>query len=237
MGISEWLLATLVVILGAGVQGISGVGGGFIMVPLLAMIDLRLLPGSLIFASLSISGLMAWFEHSHIKFRDTNIVLIAIAPGAALGAWLLSIVTTDQLGLLFGAMILIGVLITALGVRLQPNILNGTIAGCAAGAMGAASGIGAPIVALLYQHRSGPELRATLAYLYTVASTLILLALAFFGEFGLEEIRLGVLLMPGFMIGLFLSRRLTTRVDHGGTRAVVLVVATISALSLIVSNL
>ncbi len=237
MGIGEWLLASLVVVLGALVQGVSGVGGGFIMVPLLAMIDLRLLPGALIFASLSISGLMAWFERSHIKYRDTNIVLAAIMPGAALGAWLLSIVRTDQLGILFGTMILLGVLITALGVRLQPNMLNGTIAGFGAGTMGAASGIGAPVVALLYQHRSGPELRATLAYLYTVASTMILLALAYFGEFAAVEIELGAMLVPGFMLGLFVSRRLTTRVDRGGSRVVVLVVATISALSLIISSL
>ena len=237
MGITEWLLASLVVVLGAVIQGVSGVGGGFIMVPLLAFIDLRLLPGALIFSSLSISGLMTWFGRGDIRHSETSIMLIAIVPGAALGSWLLSVIQSEQLGLFFGAMILLGVLVTAFGVRLQPNLLNSVIAGSIAGAMGASSGIGAPIIALLYQHRSGPELRATLAYMYTIASLCILLVLAAFNQFGIAEIRLGLLLVPGMLAGLLISKRITGGVDRGSTRVVVLVIATISALSLIVSRI
>ena len=237
VGVEELLLATLVVASGGLIQGISGVGSGFIMVPLLAIIDFRFLPGALIFGSLSISGLMAWLGRQHIQFKDTPIVLIAIVPGALVGSWLLSIVATDQLGLFFGIMIVLAVAITAFGVRLLPNLLNSTVAGLVAGAMGASSGIGAPIIALLYQHQGGPALRSTLAYLYTIASMLIVLALAVFDQFGLEQIALGCMLFPGLLLGLFLSRNLALRVDQGLTRVLVLVVATISALSLIVSSL
>ncbi len=237
VGVDELLLATLVVASGGLIQGISGVGSGFIMVPLLAIIDFRFLPGALIFGSLSISGLMAWLDRQHIQFKDTPVVLIAIVPGALVGSWLLSIVATDQLGLFFGAMILLAVVITAFGVRLLPNLLNSTVAGLVAGAMGASSGIGAPIIALLYQHQAGPALRSTLAYLYTIASTLIVFALAVFGQFGLEQVALGCMLFPGFLLGLFLSRNFVLRVDQGLTRVLVLVVASISALSLIVSSL
>ena len=231
------MLATVAVVLGAVVQGASGIGGGFIMVPLLAMIDIRLLPGALIFSSLSISGLMAWTDHREILYRETNIVLLAVIPGAALGAWLLSIVSGDFLGVLFGVMILLGVLITALGAQLKLNVFNSIIAGGVAGTMGAASGFGAPVVALLYQHCSGPELRGTLAYLYTIASIFILLALAWFNQFGVEQMQLGLSLVPGMLLGLFISKRLTKRIDRGNTRLVVLVVAAISALSLIISSL
>ena len=237
VGVDELLLATLVVASGGLIQGISGVGSGFIMVPLLAIIDFRFLPGALIFGSLSISGLMAWLDRSHIQFKDTPIVLIAIVPGALVGSWLLSIVATDQLGLFFGAMILLAVVITAFGVRLLPNLLNSSVAGFVAGTMGASSGIGAPIIALLYQHQAGPALRSTLAYLYTIASTLIVFALAVFGQFSLEQVALGCMLFPGFLLGFFLSRNFVLRVDQGLTRVIVLVVASISALSLIVSSL
>jgi uncharacterized membrane protein YfcA len=237
VGLIDWLLASLVIALGALVQGLSGVGGGFLMVPLLALIDLRLLPGALIFASLSISGMMAWIERSHISYRETYLVLIAILPGAAVGAWLLSAIRTEQLGIFFGAMILFGVAITALGVRLKPNFVNSAIAGSLAGAMGAASGIGAPVLALLYQHRSGPELRATLAFMYTIASLTILVALGAFGQFGLLQMGLGLLLMPGFLTGLYISRQFTRDIDRGKSRLVVLVVAAISALSLIIASL
>ena len=42
---TDLLLAVLVVVLGSIIQGVSGVGGGFIMVPLLAMINMKYLPG------------------------------------------------------------------------------------------------------------------------------------------------------------------------------------------------
>ena len=73
----DLLLAVLAVVFGSIIQGVSGVGGGFIMVPLLAMIDIAYLPGPLIFGSLSISGLMAWRERDHIDYRATGFILIA----------------------------------------------------------------------------------------------------------------------------------------------------------------
>jgi uncharacterized membrane protein YfcA len=236
MELADWLLASLVIIFGAVVQGLSGVGSGFIMVPLLALIDLRLLPGALIFGSLSISGSMAWIERSHINVRETYLVLLAIVPGSVIGSWLLSVIRAEQLGIFFGIMILLGVAISVVGVRLSPGPWHSAIAGTVAGAMGAASGIGAPVVALLYQHRSGPELRATLAFLYTIASTIILIALAAFGQFGLTQLGLGLLLFPGYLTGLYISRQFTAQVDHGNARIVVLVVAVVSALSLIAAS-
>ncbi|MEC9375198.1 MAG: sulfite exporter TauE/SafE family protein [Pseudomonadota bacterium] len=237
MSIIDWIIASIIVFLGAFIQGVSGVGGGFIMVPLLAFIDLRFLPGALIFSSLSISLIMAWLGRKEIKYRETNVVLISIIPGAAVGAWLLSIIQNEKLGLFFGVMILLGVLISSLGVRLKPNFFNSVISGSIAGAMGASSGIGAPIIALLFQNYSGPELRATLAYLYTIAGSLILVVLSGFNQFGIFQMQLGVFLVPGMLIGLFVSRRLTSAIDRGKTRILVLIFAAIPAISLIITSI
>ena len=151
------MLATLAVALGSVIQGISGVGGGFIMVPLLAMIDVGLLPGPFIFATLSLSTLMAWRERRYIDFDNTGWLLAAIVPGALLGGWLLTLISIDQLGLVFGSMVLLAVVISASGVHLPLNRTTAACSGLAAGAMGAASAIGAPVIALLYQNESGPR--------------------------------------------------------------------------------
>ena len=234
---TDLLLAVLVVVLGSIIQGVSGVGGGFIMVPLLAMINMKYLPGPLIFGSLSISGLMALRERAHIDFRATHFILLAIIPGATLGAWLLSRVAPDRLGIVFGSMILFAVIISALGVHFPLNRITATISGFFAGMMGASSGIGAPVIAVLYQRESGPMLRSTLAYVYTIASVLIVLALAIFGKFSLSEAQSGLLLVPGFMLGYICSRPLALHFDHGATRYIVLGVSASAAAVLLISSI
>lgn len=224
-------------VLGAIVQGISGVGGGFIIVPLLAMIDVSFIPGPLVFGSLSISVVMAWRERSHIDYRNTGIILAAIIPGSLVGAWLMAGVASSQLGLLFGGVILVAVLISLLGVHFPLNRISGTLSGLLVGAMGASTGIGAPVLAILYQRVAGPTVRSTLAFLYTIASVFILAALMTFDRFGLDEVSYGLLLVPGFILGYLLSRPLALYFDHGATRYVVLGVSAAAASSLIVHSL
>ncbi|MCP4001744.1 MAG: sulfite exporter TauE/SafE family protein [Gammaproteobacteria bacterium] len=231
------MLAVCAVALGAIVQGVSGVGGGFIMVPLLAMINLSFLPGPLIFGSLSISGLMAWRERRHIDYHNTSIILAAIIPGAVIGAWSLAEIPPDSLGLMFGSVILFAVIISLCGVHFQLNRPNGIASGLLAGVMGASTGIGAPVIAVLYQRVAGPMVRSTLAFIYTIASLLIVCVLAVFGGFGIDEMQYGVMLVPGFMLGYLFSRPLALYFDHGATRYVVLGVSATAATSLIVSSL
>jgi len=82
----EFLAATLAVIAGSIVQVASGVGGGFIIVPLLAWIDIGLVPAPLLFASLSLSGLMAAREWHAIDWQYIPIILIGLLPGSLFGA-------------------------------------------------------------------------------------------------------------------------------------------------------
>lgn len=234
---ADLALAVLAVALGSIIQGVSGVGGGFIMVPLLAMINMKYLPGPLIFGSLSISGVMAWRERAHIDFRATHFIVMAIVPGAALGAWLVSQVDPDRLGIVFGSMILFAVFISALGVHFPLNRITATVSGFVAGAMGASSGIGAPVIAVLYQRQAGPMVRSTLAYVYTIASVLIVIALAAFGRFSLVDAQSGLLLVPGFMLGYLGSRPLALHFDHGATRYIVLGVSAVAATVLLISSL
>ncbi|MGI9308927.1 MAG: sulfite exporter TauE/SafE family protein [Gammaproteobacteria bacterium] len=233
---ADFMLSTLATALGAVIQGISGVGGGFIMVPLLAMIDVSLLPGPFVFSTIFLSGLMAWRERAHINYKHTAYLMAAIIPGSLLGAWLLAGIPTDSLGILFGGLVLLAVLISLLGVHFPLTPFSGVVSGLAAGAMGATVGIGAPVIAILYQRVSGPAVRSTLAFIYTVSSVFILCSLAAFGRFGIAEMQSGVLLVPGLMLGLLLARPLALKFDHGATRYIVLGVSALAALILIVSS-
>jgi uncharacterized membrane protein YfcA len=122
-------------------------------------------------------------------------------------------------------------------VQLPLNRVSGVLSGLAAGAMGATVGIGAPVIAILYQRVSGPKVRSTLAFVYTVASLLILASLTTYGRFGPDEALDGLLLVPGLMLGLFLARPLALRFDHGATRYIVLGVSALAASILIVTSI
>lgn len=234
----DLVLAAVAIALGAIVQSISGVGGGFIMVPLLAMIDVNYLPGPMIFATLSLSTLMAWRERAEIDQRNVWWIALATVPGAGLGAWLLTRVPSDQLGIIFGSMILAAILISTLGLKPALNRATALVAGLVAGTMGASSGIGAPAIAVLYQDKTGPSIRATLALIYTLCSVLIVVMLAAFGQFDLQGLQTGFLLMPGMLMGYLLSRPLAVRFGQGtAARYLVLAVSAVAAVTLIVDSL
>ena len=83
----------------------------------------------------------------------------------------------------------------------------------------------------------GPRLRGTLAG-YFIGGTLVSLsALAVIGRFGREELRLSLFLIPGTVLGYFMSRPAAAYLDAGYTRIAVLVVSALAALSVIATVL
>lgn len=233
----ELLAAIALVALGSIVQSVSGVGAGFLIVPLVAMIDISLVPGPMIFGSLSLSIIMAWRERGAIDRDNLPAVLTGIVAGSIVGGWVLSIVPPDRLGLVFGLVILFAVAVTVSGLTIPLNRLTGLVAGALSGAMGASTGIGAPMLAIVYQHATGSRIRATLAVLYTFASVVILIVLAAYGKFGRTELIAGFSLMPGFLLGYVAANRLRARVDKGASRPLVLAVAAIAAVALLGKSL
>ncbi len=233
MTLSELLAVTAIVVLGSVIQAASGVGGGFLMVPLLAWINLELVPGPVIFGSLVLSGLMAWRERVAIDRGNLPAIFLGLVAGAFIGAWILSVVPGNALGIVFGTAILLAVLVTASGLDIPVNRRSTVLCGVIAGAMGASSGIGAPMLALLYQHSSGARVRATLAFLYTGASLLILLMLTIFGKFGRAEAIDGAMMIPGFLLGYWLVNSFRQNLERFGSRGPILIVSALAALLLL----
>jgi len=237
MSLTQFLLAALVVMAGSIVQAVSGVGGGFIIVPLLASIDVNFVPGPMIFASLFLSGTMAFVEREYIDYAHVIPINAGLLPGAMVGAWLLSVVSPERLGIMFGSVILAGIVIALTGISLTLTRLTAIAAGFVSGAMGASSGIGAPVLALMHQAQSGPRIRATLALYYSMASVMILVFLSLFDRFGIADIQTGLLLVPGSIVGYVISKRIRIRLQGGGPRYAVLGVSAVAALTLTIQSL
>jgi hypothetical protein len=237
VNIVEFTAATLAVVLGSVVQVASGVGGGFIIVPLLALVDLSLIPSPLIFASLSLSGLMAVRERAAVDWDHIPVTLLGLIPGSILGAYVLSSVPLPNVGIVFGAVILIGILLAISGLHVPLTRATAFVSGAISGTMGTTSGIGAPPLALLYHNETGPRVRATLAALYSGASILILIILFSFEQFSMSNAVAGFQLMPGFVLGYWIANRFTPHIDRGRTRIAVLIVSGAAAFALIARSL
>lgn len=232
-----FLLATLSILAGSLMQAVTGLGAGLIIVPLLALVSFHLVPAPMIFASIALSSVMAYKGRRTIDKTGLGTITAGLVAGTILAALFIAAIPVARLGIVFGIILLsaVGVTLFLRAIPFRPGLL--LISGFVSGIMGTAAGIGAPVLALLYQHHKGPALRATLAFLYLISSLMMLFFLHLAGRFGMAEFILGLYLIPGFLLGYLLSPRLAKRLDKGSIRPLVLFFSTLSALLLIVKSL
>jgi uncharacterized membrane protein YfcA len=190
----------------------------------------------MIFGSLVLSAAMAIYGRKNIDFSNITSILGGVLIGTAAAASYISMLSLDKLGIVFGIFILFAVALSIKSPRISLTS-NGCIsAGALSGFLGTSAGVGAPILALLYQHHTGPSLRATLAFLYFTSSLTMLVFLHFAGRFGADELVSGFFLIPGFILGYFLSPIFAKKIDKGLARPAVLVISTVSACLLIMRS-
>src|SRR5580693_10630858 len=67
-------LATLVMAIGAALQAAVGLGMALFVVPLLALIDVRLIPGPVLLASMALAVMMAYRGRAAINRRELTLV-------------------------------------------------------------------------------------------------------------------------------------------------------------------
>jgi uncharacterized membrane protein YfcA len=229
--------ANAAVMLGAILQASTGLGAGLIIVPLLALVSLVFVPGPVVLASMALSTLMAYQGRKEIDRRGLPPLLSFLFVGIALGALSISAIPVQRAGIAFGVLVLIAVAVSVLMPRLPRNIPVASGAGVMSGFMGAISGIGSPILALIYQHEPPRVLRATLGFIFTLSSIAILVCLHFAGRFGWAEAWLGLALVPGYLLGFFVAPPIARVMDRSNSRFFVLFISSLSAVVLIVRSL
>jgi len=232
--VSPALFALISAIVGFGalLQGTIGFGLGVFAVPLLLLIRPELVPGPLLLSSIPLTILMTHRERASVTWGDLKWALVGRIAGIAAAAVIIAVVPADPLAVASGVFVLLAVALSATGRRVPT--LPGTLvtAGALSGVLGTTVSIGGPPMALLYQYESGPTIRATLSAFFLVGVSLSLIALHFVGRFGMVELLAAVTLLPGVLVGWWLSRHTARWLDRGYTRPAVLVVS--AAISVLV---
>ncbi|MGF1502351.1 MAG: TSUP family transporter [Paracoccaceae bacterium] len=233
---TSFLLASVAVALAAAVQAAVGIGFAMVAVPLLALVDLSLVPGPSILAMLGLSTVMAAVGRRAVDRRGLGPLVVGVGAGTLAAAPVVALAGPD-LGLVFALAVLAALALGRLGLAVRPTRTAAGIAGGAAGLMGTVSGIHGPPLVVLYARVRPEAARATIAAVFTVACCLSLIALALAGRFGTAEALAGVRLWPGVAAG-YLGGRLAARAIPPATgRALMESLAALSALLLAARSL
>ena len=231
------LVAGLVVLVGAVVQGFVGFGLGLFAAPLLALLEPSLVPVPLLMIASLTSVLSVVREHRHTDWRGVGWVVIGRVPGTAVGLAAVLLLSARWFGILVGLSVLACVALSLVSWRPLPTARALLVAGAVSGATATSATIGGPPLALVYQHSEGPRVRATLGACFLIGSAMSIAALGTAGRVGVDELRAAVTLVPFLLVGFALSGPARRRLDLRWLRPGVLGVSALGAVLLIAQAL
>ena len=234
-----WPLAVVAVItigIGAAVQATIGLGMAVLAAPILALIDPDFLPVTTIVMVMPLSFGVARREREHIAWSAAGLALCGRLPGVSIGALLISSTGSGTVRLLVGISVLLAVAVSATRFHVTTSTKNLLIAGMASGFSGTTAGIGGPPLAVTYQHEQPATTRATLAVFFGLGSIISFSGLAAVGEVNQRHISLCLLLLPGVLVGLALSRPVTSRFPEHRWRIALLTTCSLSAILLLIET-
>jgi uncharacterized protein len=238
--LSHWprlLLAGLAVFAGALVQASAGIGLGAVAAPILLMTYPLFVPGPLLAVGTLLSALISAREWRSIDRKGLSMALLGRIAGSILAGATLSLIPLASYDLLFGMLVLCAVLLSNTGWRVRPTTRNLLTAGAASGFMGTLTAIGAPPMALVYQHGTPSTIRSTLAAYFLLGASFSIVVLATVGKFGAEQIVASLLLIPPLAAGFWASNHILPHMNSTRVRRAVLWVAGASAVVLILKAL
>ena len=230
----QYTLSFLVITTGTLLQGSVGFGLGLLSVPILLLIDPSFIPGPILLIAFFLNIFIIIRERKSIDFKGLQWIIPGRLIGTIIGASLLKIFPEDLIGLFFGSIILLAVVLSISGLQLTFNARNQVSVGTLSGFMATTIGVGGPPLALLYQNASGKKLRGTLSAIFLLGTLFAIISLISIGKFGLKEFILAISLIPAIVVGFYLSGKITRYLDRGFIRPAVLIISTASALIVII---
>lgn len=225
----RYLAMGLMVLAGAAMQGVGGLGYAMFCAPLAAIFFPELVPGPLLAVGAPLALLAYLREREALNGKVAAATLVGRVIGTFAATGLLVLVSANALSILFAVLILLAVTLSTVGWRVQPTTTNLSIAGVASGIMGTITAAGGPPFAIAMQHLAPPTMRSTLGVVFFAGTIVSIAALAWVGKMGMQEWLYFVVLLPWMLVGFFASNRLARHVSKAAIRQWLLGTAAVSA--------
>lgn len=227
------LVAFVVTAVAATVQGTIGFGFAVLSVPVLSLLDPALAPVPQLLVVFPLTLGMALRERHAIDLTGVWSILVGRFPGAAIGWMLVAVASRAALDLFIAAVVLSAVGAAGGGRSIPRTTTTKFLAGVASGTMSYVSSIGGPPLALLYRDAKGDSLRSTLAVIFVAGLLITISARLVAGQLSWRDAHVAAFLLPAVLLGLYLSRFLTGRVEGAPLRRGILIVAGTAAIGLV----
>lgn len=227
---AEIAIALVLSTIGATIQANVGIGFAVLAAPILLVVNSAFVPGPIVLAAMLLVILMALREWRDVIASDLKLAVAGRLIGTLPGAYAISALPKSAYELLFAILVMLGAVLSALGWHVRPTPRNVTIASMISGFMSVVSSVGGPPMALVYQNEEGPRIRSTISAIFMIGGLISLAGLWWAGRFHMVELLLGLLLMPGVVIGFTISRYTTAWFDRERIKPAVLVISAMSAL-------
>src|ERR671914_1149651 len=200
------VLALVAVAVGAVIQGSIGFGYAFVAVPAMALLYTEAVPVTPLLLALPMTVLMSAREWKSIDVSGFFLITGARVVGTAVGVALLVFIPVSFLSVLVGLLIVAAALMSFLSPKFEVNNKTRLAGGVASGVTSTTAAIGGAPLALIYQDRSGAELRSTLAISFVVGIAMSLVGLGLAGQVEGRQVILALHLLPCMLVGLWVSR-------------------------------
>ena len=234
--ITNLVLPTIAIGIGATLQASVGYGHGLVAVPLLILINPDFIPAPFIFVSLILMLTVALRNKSALRGKNFNWIFLGLALGTPLGILLLKYFKGINFSVAVALIIMFGVTISSLKTKISVCPSSQGISGFISAIMGTVTGVGGAPIALLYQYGQGKEIRAILSLMFFAASLISFVGLVIAGLFQAKELILSLYLLPGILLGLWLGPHLAKYTDQGYSRLAILMLSLASAIAILVKN-
>ena len=229
------ILAVLAVAVavGAVIQGSIGFGYALLAVPAIALVLPWAVPVNPLLPALPMTVLMSAREWRSIDTGGFVLITAGRLVGTVAGVALLVLAPKGWLSVLTGLLIVAAALGSFLTPNFQVNDRTRIAGGVASGVVGTVAALGGTPLALVYQDRSGPELRSTLAISFVVGILMSLAGLWLAGKVEARHAVLALELLPCLLVGLWASRWVVERLDERWLRTAVLAFATAAGVAIV----
>ena len=231
------LLLTLIMTLGAALQGSAGYGMALLVSPILLLIAPTLIPGPLISAAFFLTILMLIREKQSIDFKGLQWASIGMIIGVTVGTLLLYRISTELVSIVFAISILFAVLISISGFKFKPEPWVVLLAAIIAGFMGIITTTAGPPLAIVYQESEGGHLRSMIGGVFIIGSIASFISLAIIGRFGVNEFLHSLILYPGILLGYLVSNKVIRNFDNAVIRPLVLGISALSGIVILIRQL
>jgi uncharacterized membrane protein YfcA len=231
--LNTWLACSIVLLLGAFVQRVTGFGLAVVCAPLLLMLEPRLVPAVLVLFVFTVALIMVRPYWNEVRLDAIGMALTGCLPGNALGIWLLLAAPMFVLEKLIAVIVLFAVLVTLCRFQLPVNRMTMFGAGVLSGIFGTVAAIGGPPIVLLMHGLPIDRVRGNLAAFFILTSTLTLTALALANQIQLWHFQVALTFLPAVLIGNALAYVIAHRLDRRLLQGASLALCTLSALSLL----